>query len=663
MGQFLLRLSSKFTYAKKIILATCLLLLSLVISLYYNWKILDEKIEGVQRQQQGVQNISLVKKLLENISRHAVMLVSMQLDRTVYQNDIIQMQAQISADFRKLGLGAFKSRVPYSGFASNSSAEDLGGKWNLFLENIKDEGNAHSMVRFYAIAERLKLRLLYLGSKSAVFASEEIPYFLSQLVLVELPRGQSLVTQMILLSTDKKQEKTSIIALKALLEQHAKNLENLMEVANLNEEDSLRKNLDGYLKFIFEIISKAEPLASSKTFSDLSAMTELGIKTLRENSLAWNTALENMDFTLSAALNFFDTQKKWIVTSALALASLAFLGFLIGILQAYKPVQDMMQAIRAFKAGDLSVRIPITYQDEIGAFGILLNQIADKFEETYRQLEKTGTSLSSCSSSISDASKQLETTAIEQETASKQIAVNAKEISATAKEFSNTLNNMSTIGEEASALANAGMTGLTKMESTMQQMIEASASIATKLAVLSEKAQTVTNIITTISKVAQQTNLLSLNAAIEAEKAGEHGRSFAVISREIRRLAEQTAYATIDIEKMINEMVSAVSSSVMGVDKFTEEIHQGVTYIRSVGEQLTQIIDQVQKQMTSFENVNVGMLNQSQGAAQITEAINQWSESAQQATFSIRKFHQTVEQLSHTSQQMHDVVYYIKHHS
>jgi len=182
------------------------------------------------------------------------------------------------------------------------------------------------------------------------------------------------------------------------------------------------------------------------------------------------------------------------------------------------------------------------------------------------------------------------------------------------------------------------------------------------LGVLNDKAQSVTNIITTISKVAQQTNLLSLNAAIEAEKAGEHGRSFAVISREIRRLAEQTAYATIDMEKMINEMVSAVSASVLGVDKFMEEINQGVTYIRNVGEQLTQIIDQVQRQMTSFEDVNVGMLNQSQGAAHITEAISQWSESAQQATSSIRKFHQTVEQLSQTSRQLHDVVQYIKHH-
>ena len=77
---------------------------------------------------------------------------------------------------------------------------------------------------------------------------------------------------------------------------------------------------------------------------------------------------------------------------------------------------------------------------------------------------------------------------------------------------------------------------------------------------------------TTITKVADQTNLLSLNAAIEAEKAGEHGRGFAVVATEIRRLADQTAIASYDIEQLVKEMQSAVSAGVMGMDKFSEEV-------------------------------------------------------------------------------------------
>ena len=81
-----------------------------------------------------------------------------------------------------------------------------------------------------------------------------------------------------------------------------------------------------------------------------------------------------------------------------------------------------------------------------------------------------------------------------------------------------------------------------------------------KLEVLNEKASNINQVVTTITKVADQTNLLSLNAAIEAEKAGEHGRGFAVVATEIRRLADQTAIASYDIEQLVKEMQSAVSA-------------------------------------------------------------------------------------------------------
>ena len=96
--------------------------------------------------------------------------------------------------------------------------------------------------------------------------------------------------------------------------------------------------------------------------------------------------------------------------------------------------------------------------------------------------------------------------------------------------------------------------------------------------------------VTTIAKVADQTNLLSLNAAIEAEKAGEYGRGFSVVATEIRRLADQTAVATYDIEQMVREIQSAVAAGVMGMDKFSEEVRRGMSEVTQVGDQLSQII-------------------------------------------------------------------------
>src|SRR4028118_381836 len=136
--------------------------------------------------------------------------------------------------------------------------------------------------------------------------------------------------------------------------------------------------------------------------------------------------------------------------------------------------------------------------------------------------------------------------------------------------------------------AGASQNDLNRMETVMRQLSNATASIATKLGVMSEKANNINSIVTTITKVADQTNLLSLNAAIEAEKAGKYGSGFAVVAREIRRLADQTAVATLDIEKRVKEMQAAVSTGVTEMNNFTEEVNESVEDVESVSWQLTE---------------------------------------------------------------------------
>ena len=128
------------------------------------------------------------------------------------------------------------------------------------------------------------------------------------------------------------------------------------------------------------------------------------------------------------------------------------------------------------------------------------------------------------------------------------------------------------------------------MDRTMRQLAESTGSIGAKLSVISERAANINLVVTTITKVADQTNLLSINAAIEAEKAGEYGLGFLVVAREIRRLADQTAVATLDIERMVKEMQYSVSAGVMEMDKFSEQVRQVVSEVQHIGGQLGQII-------------------------------------------------------------------------
>ncbi|WP_321813000.1 methyl-accepting chemotaxis protein, partial [Burkholderia sp. BCC1985] len=160
------------------------------------------------------------------------------------------------------------------------------------------------------------------------------------------------------------------------------------------------------------------------------------------------------------------------------------------------------------------------------------------------------------------------------------------------------------------------------------------------------KALNINQVVATITKVADQTNLLSLNAAIEAEKAGEYGRGFAVVATEIRRLADQTAVATYDIEQTVKEIQSAVSAGVMGMDKFSEEVRRGMLDVQQVGGQLSQIIAEVQTLAPRFQMVNEGMQTQANGAEQITQALSQLSEAAQQTAESLRQSSQAIDDLT-----------------
>jgi methyl-accepting chemotaxis protein WspA len=154
---------------------------------------------------------------------------------------------------------------------------------------------------------------------------------------------------------------------------------------------------------------------------------------------------------------------------------------------------------------------------------------------------------------------------------------------------------------------------------------------------MSNKANNINSVVETITKVAVQTNLLSLNAAIEAEKAGEYGAGFSVVAREIRRLADQTAVATLEIEQMVKEMQVAVSTGVMEMDKFNNSVYESTTKVEAISKQISQVIQQIQGLTPSFIDVSQGMHEQSQGAEGINEAMQQLSQAGQQTTEAIKE--------------------------
>lgn len=268
------------------------------------------------------------------------------------------------------------------------------------------------------------------------------------------------------------------------------------------------------------------------------------------------------------------------------------------------------------------------------------------------QVQKSCIQLVSASTQIAASSKQQESTVSEFGASTNQVVASSKEISTTSKQLAETMNEVSIVSSETSSLADAGRAELQNMERTMRGLAEATRSISSKLSIINEKAGNITNVVTTITKVADQTNLLSLNAAIEAEKAGEYGLGFAVVAREIRGLADQTAVATLDIEKMVDDMEGSVSSGVMEMDNFSERVRSCVQEVVNISGKLETIIERVKSLPPRFESVTEGMRGQAEGAGQISEAMVQLNEAAAQTSDSLREFNEATQQLNETAQAM-----------
>ncbi|MYN16976.1 HAMP domain-containing protein [Rugamonas sp. FT107W] len=310
-------------------------------------------------------------------------------------------------------------------------------------------------------------------------------------------------------------------------------------------------------------------------------------------------------------------------------------------------VDSLLGVVSKAASGDLTGKIEVAGEDAIGQLAHGLDRMFENLRALLNNVQKAGIQVTTSATEIAASARQQEATGIEQAQTSVEILSTTKEISANTSQLLKTMEDATAVADYTTNATADAQTNLRRMDSTMQHMVSATDSINAKLAALSEKASNINSVLITITKVADQTNILSLNAAIEAEKAGEAGRGFSVVATEIRRLADQTSVSTWDIEQMLKEMQSAVSASVMGMDKFSEEIRRSVGEVRQVTDQLSGVMDQVQKLAPQFDAVLQGMQSQAVGAQQISETMMQLNDATQQ----------TVESLKATSEAVHQLQY------
>lgn len=300
-----------------------------------------------------------------------------------------------------------------------------------------------------------------------------------------------------------------------------------------------------------------------------------------------------------------------------------------------QPVIALTKVAERIARGDLTPKVVKAASNEVGILSAAIETMAQNLKSLVNQVKISGSQVAATIEDVSSTVAQQESAAQDTGAASLEITSSARKISVTAKELTGTMQEVNEVAQDTALLAESGIDGLRIMQNSMGDLSGANRSVSAELNIIQEKANAIKGIITTMTKVADQTNLLSLNATIEARKAGEYGKGFKVVAKEIRRLADQAAKSTLEIEKMIGGMLNAVHNGVHAMDNLSDKIKYGVKEITTVSTHLGNVIQQVQGLPPRFEIVLEGMKSQSIRADHIKESIAHLNQSAQKTVASL----------------------------
>ncbi len=362
---------------------------------------------------------------------------------------------------------------------------------------------------------------------------------------------------------------------------------------------------------------------------------------------------------------------EWLLITGLVLLAITLAVSLYASGLIANPVSHMVELVKVIASGDLhraretiavvdescpSARNAIKHVgnpenlDETGQLYLAIKGMVDTLYSLIGQVQRSGIQVTTSSTEIAASARQLEVTVNQQAAATTQISATSAEISANSGELAGAMHHVNDAASKMDNLASEGQDGLKTMIRIMDDLSSATATITGKLDEINDRANAIEGIVNTITKVADRTNLLSLNAAIEAEKAGKFGQGFSVVAAEIRRLADQTSVAALEIEDMISNMRSSVDSGVDEMERFASDVRFGVDKAGKLGKKLDGIMTGVRELNPRIEQVNDGMTAQAEGAGQISEAMAQLSETASDTSDALSEFNRATSQLNEAVQ-------------
>lgn len=273
------------------------------------------------------------------------------------------------------------------------------------------------------------------------------------------------------------------------------------------------------------------------------------------------------------------------------------IGLLLSIVAAWFIIRSITQPLRQIqncigdveKSSDFTRRVPLDSIDEVGSTAASFNALMQAMQSTLHVILDNVAELSNSSHALTTSSEQLAASSVKQAGAAASMAATVEEVTASVAQVSDEAQQAQEISRQAGEISNQGGSIIHEAATTMTKMAETVREASGTIGELGQQSNRISAVVQVIKEVAEQTNLLALNAAIEAARAGEQGRGFAVVADEVRKLAERTTKATEEITQMIGAVQGSARLAVATMNHAVTSVDSGVDLARQAGEAINQI--------------------------------------------------------------------------